>query len=351
MDSPCFLASVGTAVPACSLTQAEAFARLKARFEGKVKPGTLRIASKLFNHPAIKKRHFAFDDADRFFKETPDDRMDRFQKAATGLGAEAAHLSAQRAGYEPERFKALVVNTCTGYLCPGLSSYLIEALGLDPSVPAFDLVGQGCAGALPNLQLCAALLSKKAGGPILGISVEICSVDFQMGDDLSLILSSALFGDGAAAFTVDNTPSLLEIVAFRSKHLPEYRENIRFIYKNGALHNQLTPDLPEIVGREAAAFVKAFLHDQGLELSDLSKWAVHGGGANILQALETALPLPAHALDESKAVLENFGNMSSPSAFFALDSMISKGVTRGEYYLLLSFGAGFQIQAALLKAP
>ena len=39
---------------------------------------------------------------------------------------------------------ALIISTCTGYLCPGLSSYATEALELRSDVLPLDLVGQGC---------------------------------------------------------------------------------------------------------------------------------------------------------------------------------------------------------------
>ena len=58
---------------------------------------------------------------------------------------------AARRGPRRPDIDAVVVSTCTGYLCPGLTSYVVERLGLRADVQAFDLVGQGCAAALPNL--------------------------------------------------------------------------------------------------------------------------------------------------------------------------------------------------------
>jgi hypothetical protein len=41
-------------------------------------------------------------------------------------------------------------------LCPGLTSYVSEQLGLRENVFALDLVGQGCGAALPNLRAAEA---------------------------------------------------------------------------------------------------------------------------------------------------------------------------------------------------
>ena len=51
------------------------------------------------------------------------------------------------------RSTRFVVSTCTGYLCPGPLGLCRRAARPARDVQAFDLVGQGCAAALPNLQL------------------------------------------------------------------------------------------------------------------------------------------------------------------------------------------------------
>jgi predicted naringenin-chalcone synthase len=181
--------------------------------------------------------------------------------------------------------------------------------------------------------------------------VEICSADFQMDDDLSLIVSNALFGDGAAAFSVSGNPGGLAIVDFAALHFPEFREDLRFVYRNGQLHNQLSSRLPGIVGEHIGPFTRNFLGQHGLDIRDIDYWAVHAGGENILQAIEQELALPPAALETSRSILRDFGNMSSPSALFSLEAFMKRDFPRKTHGLLLTFGAGFQIQAALLRGP
>ena len=57
---------------------------------------------------------------------------------------------------------AVIISTCTGYLCPGLTSYVTERLGLRTDILALDLVGQGCGAALPNMRTGEALLAAAA---------------------------------------------------------------------------------------------------------------------------------------------------------------------------------------------
>jgi predicted naringenin-chalcone synthase len=114
----------------------------------------------------------------------------------------------------------LVVNTCTGYLCPGLSSYLLEKLGLPRNIRTYDLVGGGCGGAIPNLQAAQEYLKSAGKGTALCVAVEICSATFQMADDMSLLLSNALFADGAAAAVLWTRPQGLALVDSSNRHQP-----------------------------------------------------------------------------------------------------------------------------------
>ena len=60
------------------------------------------------------------------------------------FATEAAQRALKNADCPPEEIDAVLVSTCTGYLCPGLTSYVSEQLGLRENIFALDLVGQGC---------------------------------------------------------------------------------------------------------------------------------------------------------------------------------------------------------------
>lgn len=66
----------------------------------------------------------------------------------------------------PSPSDAVSIDTCTGYLCPALSSHVVERLGLRTDVKTLDLFGQGCGAALPNPQRAvrhAALIGAPTG--------------------------------------------------------------------------------------------------------------------------------------------------------------------------------------------
>ncbi|MDA8165959.1 MAG: 3-oxoacyl-ACP synthase, partial [Desulfobacteraceae bacterium] len=332
---------------ACVLGQAEVFAFLEAHYAAGLSPRHRVYLRRLLAHPSIRKRHFALPGPEVLLAETPDQRIGRFAASATALASEAVDRALARAGVSRREVAALVVNTCTGYLCPGLSSYLIEKLELSGQVRAFDLAGSGCGGALPNLQLAGALVGQ-SGGPVASVAVEICSATFQMGDEPGLLLSNALFGDGAAALVAGGAPAAWQLLAAANRQVPRLREAIRYVHRDGQLVNQLSPELPRLIGETVPPLVRDLLAGQGLAPGDIAHWALHPGGARILDLLGGRLGLAAEQLAPSRSVLAEFGNLSSPTVLFVLDAITGRAEP-GDFCLLLAFGAGLSAHAALLR--
>jgi predicted naringenin-chalcone synthase len=343
------IAAVATAAPAFWAEQAEVGEELLRRAAGALKPRSVSLSRKLFAHPSIRKRHFAIDSADAFFSEDPDRRIARFTERSIGLSAEAVRAALARGGVPKDRLKALVVNTCTGYICPGLSTYLIEELDLPRDTRVYDLVGSGCGGAVPNLELARALAERLDDGVVAGVSVEICSATMQVGDELSLLVSNVLFGDGAAAVLVSAGAEGLEIVDTASWYVPESRDAIRYVHRGGQLHNQLSTDLPDLVKGPAAAVVRRLLEPRSLGVADVRHWALHTGGDKILREIGDEIGLTQEQLAPARKIPAEYGNMSSPTVWFVLDELLAAGVRPGEWCVMLAFGAGLSAHGCLLR--
>ena len=147
----------------------------------------------------IASRSLAVGSLDEVFAIDPDTLHGRFLTHAPSLATAAGTAALQEAGLAVDEVDGLVISTCTGYLCPGLTSYVIERLGLRPDVLAFDLVGQGCAAALPNWRLADALLAADSCRHVLSICVEVSSAAMYLDNDPGVLISACLFGDGAGA--------------------------------------------------------------------------------------------------------------------------------------------------------
>lgn len=344
------LATVATASPPYRAEQPEAEAFFTRYFAPRLTARSMQLMRKFLAHPSIRRRHFAFDSPDCLVDEEPDRRIARFTRWAVELSTQAAIQAMAQAGLAPADVQALVVNTCTGYLCPGLTSYLIERLDLPRNIRAYDLVGAGCGGAVPNLQVGEEFLRARGEGAALCVAVEICSATFQMEDDVNLILSNALFADGAAAAVLWTRPQGLELVSSASRHAPEDREAIRYIHKHGQLYNQLSRCLPSLVDKAVAAAVQGVLKPRGLAVADVGHFALHGGGHKVIDAVAQALGLTDAQLKLTRETMARYGNLSSPSVLFTLQDIMANGLKPGDWCLLASFGAGLSAHALLLRA-
>ena len=344
-----FLHSIGTALPSRAFTQAEVFAALQNTPQyHQLTPRSRALLRKvLANRNGIETRHFCLERIEDAFVFEPDLMIARFRQHAPRLAEAAARQTLQKSGLNFSDIDAILVATCTGYLCPGLTSYLSERLGLRSSLTFLDLVGLGCGAALPAIQQASALVASGQARHALVICVEICSAASYLDDDPGVLISACLFGDGAAAILVsaDASPDQKKVRLLKtSSHLaPEHRDFLRFDHRHGLLRNLLAPEVPNL----AAQHARTVFQRAGLQEKDITGWVWHAGGRDVLAALRAEFSLEEKDTRHSTEILRSHGNMSSPSCLFALQSALANGTPDGHWWLA-SFGAGFSSYGALL---
>ncbi len=343
------IASVAVASPPFTASQEEVGRFLMERYSDRLSSRSVSLMRNLFSHPAIRKRSFAVEDPEGFIAEKPDDRIRRFTRWAIELSAQAVQKALLKAGLSPADVAGVVVNTCTGYICPGISTYLVEKMGFDRHLRVYDLVGSGCGGAIPNLEVAESLVRNSPDKAVVSVSVEICTATFQMEDDLSLLVSNALFSDGAAAAVLWSRPRGLKLVASSSYYVPEDRDAIRYVHKNGQLYNQLSTKLPHLVKKAVGQVVHDVLAVRSLQVGKVKHWALHTGGEKIINTIKAEIGLSEEQLEATRNILAEYGNMSSPTVWFVLDNILEKGVEREDYCIMVAFGAGLSAHAFLLR--
>jgi predicted naringenin-chalcone synthase len=344
------IASLGLATPPYAVKQSDAEAFLRNHYSKVLEPRSLSKMIKIFAHPSVLNRYLAVKDLECLVNEDPDTRIARFTHWAVELSSQAINKALEQAGITTDDITGLVVNTCTGYICPGISTYLLEKLGFSNKIRMHDLVGSGCGGSIPNLQVCRDMIQGNRDEVVVSVSVEICSATFQMADDLSLIISNALFADGASAAVLWSRPGALKLIASASRCDTKYREDIRYVYRNGQLHNQLSLQLSEFASKTVARVVNDLLTPRGLKLEDIKHLAFHPGGEKVINAVRDELRIPEIKLQATRDVLAGYGNMSSPTVLFVLREILSNGIAPGDWCLIVAFGAGLSAHGFLLKA-
>ncbi|MGJ8635019.1 MAG: type III polyketide synthase, partial [Luteolibacter sp.] len=290
----------------------------------------------------INHRQFTSPDLDPVFRQNAEQLNHSFEREAPTLATAALTKALEKAGTAPEKIDALFLCTCTGYLCPGPSSHVAEKAGLRPDTYLCDLVGLGCGAAIPTLRAAHGYLAANPTHTIAMIAVETSSTAFFIDDDPGVLISLCLFGDGAAAAILTGTPATEDTWKFHgfdTHHVPADREKIRFTNSAGKLKNQLHRSVPTLA---AAAVSELYAR----RTSEPDQILAHSGGRDVIEALESTLP-PFH-LTETRQVLSDHGNMSSPSVLFALEKRLTANPTDKSLWLT-AFGAGFAAHSCHLS--
>jgi alkylresorcinol/alkylpyrone synthase len=349
-----FVTGLGTANPPQRYTKADCWEAFKvSEWFGKLDRRSHLIAEAVLTKDnGIAARALALDSLAEVFAIDPDTLHRRFLAHAPVLAARAGADALAMAGIDAADIDAVVISTCTGYLCPGLTSHVGERLGLRTDALAFDLVGQGCAAALPNLRLAQGLLDGGQCGHVLSICVEVSSAAMYLDDDPGVLISACLFGDGAGAAVLSRQPNgrsrRIEWKAFGTLTNPAQRDALRFETRGGMLRNILTRPVPQLAAEHAQQVLRTVLDEAGLAPSDIAAWILHAGGRDVLLALQERLALGGDALRYSTDMLREHGNMSSAFVYFVLQAALADEAPPG-WWWLSAFGAGFSCHGALLE--
>ncbi len=169
-----FIAGLGVALPEQCYAQAECWETVRdSPHLSALGPRSRALLKKvLLSNNGIATRHLALDKLDEAFNLSPDILHARFCQHAPRLATESAQNALAQAGIAAQEIDGLIISTCTGYLCPGLTSYVSQALGLRSDALLLDVVGQGCGAALPNLNAAAGLVDAGQCEHVLSICVE-----------------------------------------------------------------------------------------------------------------------------------------------------------------------------------
>ena len=209
-----------------------------------------------------------------------------------------------------------------------------------PDVYLADLVGLGCGAAVPMLRAAHGFAAANPDALIATVAVEVCSAAFHADDDPGVLISLCLFGDGAAAalWQAKPGPSGWQAGHFTTVHQPSNRERIRFVNSEGRLCNQLDKEVPDLAAQAVSSLYEKRSADPDHVLA-------HSGGRDVIEAIEAVIP---HRLTETRDVLRDHGNMSSPAVLFALERRLAAAPAADRHYWLTAFGAGFAAHACEL---
>ena len=277
-------------------------------------------------------------------------RMRYYERDAPPLALNACRQALEAAGTAVGSITHLVTVSCTGFTAPGIDLAVIDGLGLDRGVER-TLVGyMGCHGALNGLRVARGLVSAEPGARVLVCAVELCTLHCAFSWDPGRVVANALFADGAAAVIcrgidqVEDAPGW-RLAASGSQIVAGTGGSMGWIIGDHGFEMSLSKDVPRKIEATLGPWLREWLAKQHLTVDAIRSWAVHPGGPRILDATENSLGMANGGLADSRGVLRDYGNMSSPTLLFIAKRMMER---RAELpCVMLGFGPGLAIEAAL----
>jgi predicted naringenin-chalcone synthase len=273
-------------------------------------------------------------------------RMSRYEAEAPRLAAAA--IDRLGLGEAAAAVTHLIVTSCTGFSAPGIDLEVVQRCRLDASVERTVIGFMGCYAAITALKLARHIVRSEPSAKVLVVSVELCTLHLQETDDLERLLTFLLFGDGASAALVSAQPVGLALDGFNAVLVQEAAKQITWTIRDLGFDMVLSGQVPGTIDAALRAGAARVL--PGMSPDAVALWAVHPGGRTVLDAVEGAFALDQSALAASRAVLRDYGNMSSPSVMFVLEGLMRAKAPAGARGCAMAFGPGLTAETMLFSA-
>lgn len=357
------IVSIGTAVPEYKHEQQKIFEFMSRVYAiNEIEKRKLRF---LYKHSGIQTRYSVLSDYSlpasewQFFIPTEnlepfpslEKRMKSFHQHAAALSVKA--INDCIGDHKKENITHLITVSCTGMSAPGLDLELMEMLGLPATTWRTSINFMGCYAAIHALKLADAICKTDEQANVLIVCVELCTLHFQKKYTAENVSSAILFSDGAAAVLVTgnkeaeglNIDHFYSSVSFKSK-----QEMVWELSSTGFLLT-LSGYIPELIEEDFSSIVNNALQHTGLEKQDITHWCIHPGGKKILEAVHNSLQFTNGQLQPCYDVLNEYGNMSSPTILFVLKKIRQelKKEHRNKIFGA-AFGPGLTIETFVLSA-
>lgn len=359
---PAFIHHIATRVPRHGCAQSDVRERMKGWAE---EEKTRRLIHTIYNRSGIETRHsvcpdflpagepvlYRQDETGLLTAPGTAERNRLYAQESRALATETARALLDEAeGFAANDITHVVFASCTGFTNPGPDYHLIRDLGLSQTVERYTLGFMGCYAAFPALRMAAQFCEANPQAVVLVMCLELCTLHLQMTGKPDDILAHSLFADGCAAALVSSRPpkgSAWALRSFESALLPTGEAEMAWDIGDQGFNIVLSSYVPDVIGANIQSLLTSFLAKQNQTLADIEHWAVHPGGRAILDKVANSLNLPEIALETSRSVLRDYGNMSSATILFVLQRMLELSISGKA--CTLAFGPGLTVETALLE--
>jgi predicted naringenin-chalcone synthase len=253
-------------------------------------------------------------------------RMQWYQRYAAPLSVDAVRNCVDGVIHTHE-ITHLITVSCTGMSAPGLDLQVMELLDLPKQTYRTSLNFMGCYAAIHALKLADAVCKTDTSARVMIVCTELCTLHFQKEATPDNIASTLLFSDGSAAALVTHDsfhrPGLL-LNGFYSEVVPKGKRDMAWELSSTGFLMTLSGYIPDLIEEDFEPLVQRALQHSNMNREQIAQWCIHPGGKRIVDAIQKSLQLPDGSLQKSYEVLQQFGNMSSPTILFVLKELMKE---------------------------
>lgn len=311
-----------------------------------------RKVIKIFEAAAVSRRYGIMDIDQVFTRQSLEERNQRYAIAVRELGRESLKKALDKAGWSSKDLDYIITVSCTGIMIPSVDAYLINDLGLRQDIIRLPVTEMGCVGGVSGMIYARQFLQANPGKRAAVLAIEAPTATFQL-DDFSMVnmVSAAIFGDGAACVLLsshqdEQGPTIVDQAMY---HFYDATQMMGFRLVDTGLQMILDKSVPETITKHFPDIVNPFLSRNGLGIEDVNHLIFHPGGRKIVETVEDLFGSLGKNIDETKRVLDEYGNMSSATVLYVLEAFMEKQPPKGSKGLVLSFGPGFTAQRILIE--
>jgi len=345
------ITSIATQLPPFTRSTAEIIPYLKTWMAGQESRFQRKVI-KLFEGAAVDRRYSIMDAEDVFRKTSFEEKNEFYKKETIKLAEGALTKALEKASLNAKDIDYIITVSCTGIMIPSVDAYLINRLGMKQDIVRLPVTEMGCVAGVSGMIYANNFLKANPNKRAAVIAVESPTSTFQL-EDFSMvnIVSAAIFGDGCActilsSYENETGPKILDEAMY---HFYDAEHMMGFELRNTGLQMVLDKEVPEKIAEHFPHIVHPFLEKNNLKIEDVDHLIFHPGGKKIVQTIEQLFGELGKDINHTKAVLRDYGNMSSATVLYVLERFMQQNPKEGDIGMMLSFGPGFTAQRLLLQ--
>ncbi|QHC27257.1 type III polyketide synthase [Streptomyces sp. GS7] len=309
----------------------------------------LNLVLRLIEHTGVVRRHL-IQPIDKVLEHPGfDARSAIYEEESKARVPDVARRALENAELEPQDIDLIIYVSCTGFMMPALTAWLINTMGFRSDTRQIPIAQLGCAAGGAAINRAHDFCRAYPDANVLLIACEFCSLCYQPTDvGVGSLLSNGLFGDAVAAAVMRGSGGTGVRLERNSSYLiPDTADWISYAVRSTGFHFRLDKRVPGTMEPLAPA-LRALAEEHQWDAGNLDFYIVHAGGPRILDDLSHFLGVPPEAFRFSRATLTEYGNIASAVVLDALARMFDEAsAIDGQRGLMAGFGPGITAEMSL----